>query len=83
MTTTERISDEFKKLDVNGVQNNNITKFRIVASGLIGLVAIVGGTFLIYTGHEVPQLFWYIAIGALSGVVGLDLLTSVIKAVRA
>ena len=86
MNASERISDTFKKiktLDENGVQNGNITKFRIVASGVIGLVSIVGGVFLIYTEHEVPSMFWYIAIGALSGVVGLDLLTSMIKAARA
>lgn len=78
-TNAKRISDTLKKLNTNGVQNGNITKFRIIASGLIGLLTIGGGTFLLYSGVVVPQLYWYIAIGALSGVVGVDLLASVIK----
>lgn len=79
---TNRISDQFKKLNENGVQNGGITKFRIISSGIIGLVAIIAGSLLLYFGVEVPQLFWYIAIGALGGVVGVDLLTSVVKSVK-
>jgi hypothetical protein len=81
-TARKRISDQFKRLNTDGVQNGGITKFRIIASGVIGLVTVIGGVFLLYHQIAVPDLFWYISIGALSGVVGLDLLTSAIKAVR-
>ena len=51
----DRISDQFKNLSANGVQNGNITKFRIVASGLIGVLTVGGGIFLLYSGVEVPD----------------------------
>ena len=78
----KRISDTFKKITTNGVQNGNITKFRIIASGVIGLITIIAGSALLYFGVEVPQLFWYIALGALGGVVGMDLIASVIKGIK-
>lgn len=79
---SKRISDTLKKLNTNGVQNGNISKFRIIASGLIGLVTIVAGSVLLYHQINVPDLYWYIAIGALGGVVGIDLLASIIKGVK-
>ena len=39
---SDRISDTFKKLNVNGVNNGNITKFRIIASGIIGVLTVGG-----------------------------------------
>ena len=78
----ERISDTFKKMNVNGMANGNITKFRIIASGIIGLVSIIAGSVLLYYNHEVPNLYWYIALGALGGVVGMDLIASVIKGIK-
>ena len=59
--------------------NGNITKFRIIASGLIGILTIIGGIFLLYSGIVVPNLFWYLAVAAVGGVVGADVLASVIK----
>ncbi|MCK5307168.1 MAG: hypothetical protein KAJ73_01020 [Zetaproteobacteria bacterium] len=73
----DRISDQFRKLNTNGVQNGNITKFRIIASGLIGLLTIGGGIFLLYSGVEVPTMFWYLAVAAVGGVVGVDVLVSI------
>ena len=64
------------------MQNGNITKFRIVASGLIGLVTIGGGIWLLHSGVEVPEKFWYVAAAALVGVVGVDVLASIVNAVR-
>ena len=61
------------------MMNGNITKFRIIASGLIGVLTIGGGIFLLYSGVEVPNLFWYLAVAAVGGVVGADVLASVIK----
>ena len=64
------------------MQNGNVTRFRIVASGLIGLIAVGGGIFLLYNGIPVPDLFWYLAAGALAGVVGVDVLASIVNAIR-
>jgi len=75
----DRISDQFKKITVNGVQNGNITKFRIIASGLIGVLTVGGGTFLLYAGVVVPNQFWYLGAAALVGVVGVDVLASWVK----
>ena len=61
------------------MDNGNITKFRIIASGVIGLVAISGGIFLLYSGVEVPSTFWYLAAAALVGVVGVDILATVVN----
>jgi len=80
--TQKRISDTFKKLNTNGVSNGNITKFRIIASGIIGLVSTIAGSVLLYYNIEVPNLYWYIALGALGGVVGMDLIASVIKGIK-
>jgi len=59
--------------------NGNITKFRIIASGLIGILTIGGGIFLLYSGVEVPNLFWYLAVAAVGGVVGADVMASLIS----
>lgn len=64
------------------MQNGNITKFRIVASGIIGLLTVGGGIFLLYCKVEVPVQFWYIAAAALVGVVGVDVLASIVNAIR-
>ena len=61
------------------MDNGNITKFRIIASAIIGLVAISGGIFLLYSGVEVPSTFWYLAAAALVGVVGVDILATVVN----
>ena len=61
------------------MQNGNITIFRIVASAVIGLVAIAGGIFLLYSGVEVPSTFWYLAAAALVGVVGVDVLATIVN----
>jgi len=78
----KRISDTLQKINTNGVQNGNITKFRIIASGIIGLVSIIAGSILLYYNIEVPNLYWYISLGALGGVVGMDLIASVIKGIK-
>lgn len=62
--------------------NGNITKFRIIASGLIGVLTIGGGIFLLYSGVEVPNLFWYLAVAAVGGVVGADVMASIISKVK-
>lgn len=64
------------------MKNGNITKFRIVASGIIGLVTVAGGIFLLYKGVDVPAQFWYLATAALVGVVGVDVLASIVNAVK-
>ena len=76
---SNRISDTFKALNNNGVNNGNITKFRIVASGIIGMLTVGGGIFLLYSGVEVPNPFWYLGAAALVGVVGMDVLASWVK----
>lgn len=62
--------------------NGNITKFRIIASGLIGVLTIGGGIFLLYSGVEVPNLFWYLAVAAVGGVVGADVMASLITKIK-
>lgn len=64
------------------MHNGNITKFRIIASALIGLLTIGGGIWLLYCDVEVPLQFWYLAAAALVGVVGVDVLASIVNAVR-
>ena len=59
--------------------NGNITKFRIIASGLIGILTIIGGIFLLYSGIVVPNLFWYLAVASVGGVVGADVMASLIS----
>ena len=76
---SDRISDTFQKITNNGVQNGNITKFRIIASGIIGVLTVGGGIFLLYNGVEVPNPFWYLGAAALVGVVGVDVLASWMK----
>ena len=61
------------------MQNGNITKFRIIASGLIGLLSIGGGIFLLYSGVEVPEKYWYLGAAALVGVVGVDVLGTIVN----
>jgi hypothetical protein len=75
----DRISDQFNKLTSNGVQNGNITKFRIIASGIIGVLTVGGGIFLLYNDVVVPNQFWYLGAAALVGVVGVDVLASWVK----
>ena len=75
----DRISDQFRKLNANGVTNGNITKFRIIASGIIGVLTVGGGIFLLYSGVEVPDKFWLLGAAALVGVVGMDVLATIVK----
>lgn len=62
--------------------NGNITKFRIVASGIIGILTIAGGTWLLYCKVEVPVQFWYLGAAALCGVVGVDVLASIVNKIK-
>lgn len=64
------------------MQNGNITKFRIVASGIIGFLTVGGGIFLLYSQVEVPPQFWYLGAAALVGVVGADVLASIVNKVK-
>jgi len=61
------------------MMNGNITKFRIVASGIIGFLTVGGGIFLLYRQVEIPIQFWYLGVASLVGVVGADVLASVVK----
>ena len=61
------------------MDNGNITKFRIVASGIIGVLTIGGGIFLLYSRVYIPPQFWYIGAASLVGVVGVDVLASWLK----
>jgi len=64
------------------MQNGNITKFRIVSSAIIGLLTVGGGIWLLYCGVEIPVQFWYIGAAALVGVVGVDVLASIVNSIR-
>ena len=64
------------------MDNGNITKFRIIASAVLGFITIGGGIFLLYSGVEVPGTFWYLAAAALVGVVGVDILATVVNRIK-
>jgi hypothetical protein len=71
-----------KGLQIPMLDNGNLSKFRIVASGVIGLVAVGGGIYLLHANIAVPREYWIVTIAAISGVVGLDLLASLVKIVK-
>ena len=64
------------------LQNGNLTKIRVIASALIGLVAVLGGVYLLAHGTEVPNQFWMISAIAILGVVGVDVAAAILNVVR-
>ncbi|GAH20213.1 unnamed protein product [marine sediment metagenome] len=57
--------------------HNHIVIIRIVASTLLGLVALAGGAALSWRGIEVPAMWWGLAILAVAGVVGAEVVSAV------
>ena len=61
------------------MQNGNITKFSIIASGVLGLLIVGFWWFLLYKGVDVPDKFWLMGAAALVGVVGMDVLATLVS----
>ncbi|GAH91344.1 unnamed protein product [marine sediment metagenome] len=59
--------------------HNRIVIIRIVASTLLGLVALAGGAALALRGIEVPAMWWALAILAVGGVVGAEVVSAVMR----
>jgi hypothetical protein len=59
------------------MQNGKLTAVRVIASGIIGVLAVAGGVFLLHEGHAIPVEFWGIAALAIAGVVGADIAAAV------
>jgi hypothetical protein len=64
------------------LQNGNLTVFRIVSSAILGLVGIGGGIYLLHTGVTIPREYWLIVGASITGVVGVDVLASIIKTIK-
>lgn len=64
------------------LQNGRLTALRVLASAIIGLVAVAGGVYLLAHGVDVPNQFWVISAIAIFGVVGVDVAAAVLGAVK-
>lgn len=69
----EQVSHQVGTRSMNG---NTIIKLRICLSSVISLSTIICAGVLIYTGHDIPVMWWTIAIIAVGGVAGGDILTN-------
>jgi hypothetical protein len=58
--------------------NGNITLVRILASTLITLATLGCSVWLLLYNHPIPQVFWVVEIAGVSGVVGVDVVASII-----
>lgn len=58
---------------------NRIVIIRIIASTVLGLVALAGGGILAWSGIEVPAMWWMLALLAIGGVVGAEVVTAVMR----
>ena len=65
------------------MQNGKLTTIRVIAAGLLGLVGMAGGIFLLYSTRVVPREFWIIVIISIMGVVGVDVAAAIIKGWKA
>ncbi|GAH98166.1 unnamed protein product [marine sediment metagenome] len=59
--------------------HNRIVIIRIVASTLLGLMALGGGAALASRGIEVPAMWWVVAVLAVGGVVGAEVVSAVMR----
>jgi hypothetical protein len=64
------------------MSNGNLTMARLIASTIISLAAIGSSVFLVATGHSVPQVFWVVEVAGVAGVVGADVLASVLGGLK-
>jgi uncharacterized membrane protein len=62
--------------------NGNTVKLRIIASGIIAVVVVLCGSWLLSHDTEVPFIFWLVSIIAMAGVAGADAVTSVAAILR-
>ncbi|MBA7659110.1 hypothetical protein ES703_67075 [subsurface metagenome] len=59
--------------------HNRIAIIRIVASTLLGLMALGGGAALAWRGIEVSAMWWAVAVLAVGGVVGAEVVSAVMR----
>jgi len=57
---------------------NRITLVRIVASAIISLVTITWAGLLLQSSCVIPTAFWTVAIVAVGGVTGADVVSAVV-----
>jgi len=57
---------------------NRIIVLRILASTVISLAALICAAWLMEKGIELPSAFWMIAVLAVGGVAGADIVTAIL-----
>jgi hypothetical protein len=63
------------------MQNGNLTSIRVFASAVIGILGITGAWWLLLQGTDVPKEYFALCGLAITGVVGVDVVASIIKRV--
>ena len=61
---------------------NVILMVRIIASGLIGLTALIGAGLLAWYGITVPYAWWLVTVITVGGVAGSEVLSTVLSRTR-
>lgn len=56
--------------------NGTLVLVRVVLSALVSLVSIAGGVLLLYSGVEVPAVYWWLCGLSIVGVVGKEVVTT-------
>ena len=61
------------------MQNGKLTTVRVILSGVLSILALMGAIWLLHDGIPIPTEYWGIVIIGISGVTGIDLVAYVLK----
>jgi len=64
------------------LQNGNLTIFRVLASFVIGITTVAGAIWLLHEGVDIPFEYWTVAMVAIGGVVGIDVIAAVLSGIK-
>ena len=64
------------------LQNGNLTIFRVLASFIIGITTVAGSIWLLHEGVDIPFEYWTVAMVAIGGVVGIDVVVAVLTGIK-
>ena len=64
------------------MSNGRLTLARLIASTVITLACLGCSVYLAIAGHEIPQTFAIIEVAGVAGVVGVDVVASVLSRVK-
>jgi len=64
------------------MSNGRVTLVRLLAATIITLACLASSVYLIVSGHSIPVEFAIIEVAGMTGVVGIDVIASVIGRVK-